>query len=162
MIFLRAPEGRRRLDLRHDRALEPAALLDFFLCSLGCDFLRWRMIKNDGAILRPHIRPLSVQCRRIVIRPENVEQLIVIDLCRIELDLHDFGVTGLVGANIFIAWVPRRPAGITDRRGGNAFEFAKSFFDSPKTSRAERCFLRRHAVTMKREWFGRNTCSGRL
>src|SRR6516164_9193053 len=53
MIFLRAPELRRGLDLRHDRSLKFATLLKLLFRRLRDRFLFGRMIKNDRATLRP-------------------------------------------------------------------------------------------------------------
>jgi hypothetical protein len=39
MILLGSPELRRRLDLRDNGAIEPAALLQFLFRGFGCDLL---------------------------------------------------------------------------------------------------------------------------
>ena len=60
------------------------------------------MVKNDRAILRAGIGSLSIQGRRIMIGPENIEQFFVTDDRRIELDLDNLGVSRLIGADIFV------------------------------------------------------------
>jgi hypothetical protein len=151
VIFFRAPEFRSRLDLRHDRARKASAPVDFFFRGFRHRFLFGRMIKNRRTILRADIRPLSIQRRWIMVRPEDIEQLFVTNLCRIEFDFDHFGVTGLVAANIFVARIVFCSAGVANRCCCYAFEISKDFFHAPKTARAERCFLCRHVCMMKRE-----------
>ena len=102
------------------------------------------MIKNHGAILRPNVRALAIQRRRIVVRPKNIEKVVVADLRWVEFNLDGFRVAGFIRANVFISWVLFRSAGVTDRSRSYAFQFPESFFHAPKTSRAERRFLSRH------------------
>src|SRR5205814_3023698 len=108
------------------------------------------MIKNHRAILRAYIGTLSIQRGRIVVRPENVEDLIVRYLGRIEFHLNDLGVAGLVAANIFVARILSVPACIPYGGRAHALKLAKSLFHAPKTPRPERRFLRRHKGTMER------------
>ena len=70
------------------------------------------MIKNHRAVLRAYIGTLSIQRGRIVVRPENVEDLIVRYLGGIEFHLNNLGVAGLVTANIFVARILFIPARI--------------------------------------------------
>ena len=72
------------------------------------------MIKNNGPILVAHIGPLAIQRGRIVIRPEDIEKLIVADDRRIELHLHHFGVPGVVTADIFVGRILGCAAGISN------------------------------------------------
>src|SRR5438477_10775423 len=97
MIFFSAPEFRTGLDLGDDRRIEFSALANLFIRRFGGGFLFRRMIRSDRAILRSCIGTLSIQGGRIVIRPENVEKLIVTDLRRVELQLDGLGVSGFVG-----------------------------------------------------------------
>ena len=62
--------------------------------------------------MRADIGSLPIQRRRIVIGPENIEQLFVTNDRRIELDLDNFGMSGLIGANIFVGRIFRVAAGI--------------------------------------------------
>ena len=57
-----------------------------------------------------------------MIRPENIEQFLVTNDRRIELDLDHFGVAGLIAANIFVSRILRRAAGVTDRGIRHAFD----------------------------------------
>src|SRR5215471_3314074 len=76
MILLRAPKFRCRFDLRYYCTIETSAFFHFFFRSCGYRFLLGRMIKNHGAILRAHIRALPVQCSGVMIRPENIQELV--------------------------------------------------------------------------------------
>src|SRR2546430_2835763 len=116
MIFFRAPEFRRRFNLSHDWAIEFAACRELLLERFRRGFLLRRMVKNDRAILRSNVRTLAIQGHRIVARPENIEELIVIDLGGVELHLDDLGVPGLIAANIFVSRIVLFAAGVTHGR----------------------------------------------
>src|SRR5260370_25334191 len=102
------------------------------------------MIKNHGSILRPDIRTLSIQRCRIVIRPENIEQLIIADLRGIEFELENLCMPSFIRANVLVAWVLFGPARIADRGRRHALQFPKSFFHAPKTTGPECGFLGWH------------------
>ena len=104
------------------------------------------MIKNHGAILRPNVRALAIQRRRIVVRPKNIEKVIVADLRWVEFNLDSFRVASFIRANVFISWVLFRSARVTHRGRSYACQFPESFFHTPKTSGAERRFLSGHAA----------------
>jgi hypothetical protein len=134
VIFLPAPEGRRRLNLCHYWPGKPTALAQFFFRHLRRGLLFGRMIKDDGAILRSDVRTLAVQCHRVVVRPKNLEELFVADLRRIEFDFNDFSVACFVRADIFVAGIFFRPAGVTDGSSGHAFQSTKRFLHAPETA----------------------------
>ena len=72
VIFLRLVERPRRNDLRHNRPLEsPRFLLPLFRRPRRRFLLRI-MKKYRAAVLRPHIRSLTIRRCRIVARPEPV------------------------------------------------------------------------------------------
>ena len=114
VVFFRAPELRRRLDLGYDRSIEFAALGYFLLRLFGRGFLFRRMIENYGTVLGADIRALPIQSRRIVVGPKNVEDLIIIDLRRVELHLDDLGMAGLIAAHIFVARIVFVASRVTD------------------------------------------------
>ena len=114
------------------------------------------MIKNHRAILRSNIRALPVQGRGIMVRPENVEKLIVTDLRRIEFHFHYLGVSGLIGADIFIGRILLCPPYVPDRCGQDALQIAESFFHSPEAACAECGFLGFHTKMMLRLLAARN------
>src|SRR5205814_9547180 len=105
------------------------------------------MIKNHRTILRAYIGTLSIQRGRILVRPENVEDLILRNLGRMKFHLNNLGVAGLVAANIFVARILSVPACIPYGGRAHALKLAKSLFHAPKTPRPERRFLRRHKGT---------------
>lgn len=156
VIFFRAPKLRRRLDLRHDRPRKPAALVDLVLGCFRHGFLFGRMIENHGAILRADIGALAIQCRWIVFRPENIEQIFVTDLRGIEFHLDDFGVTGFVAANVLVSRIILFSAGIANGCSSHAGQIPESFFHTPKTACAKRRLLRCHSATMERLRAARN------
>jgi hypothetical protein len=80
MILFSAPERWSGFDVRHNWAIEPAALLQFFFRSVGGGLLLRGMIKNYRSILRPNIRALPVQRSRVMVRPENIQQFVIADL----------------------------------------------------------------------------------
>src|SRR2546427_355422 len=108
------------------------------------------MIKNHRAVLRAYIGTLSIQRGRIVVRPENVEDLIVRYLGGIEFHSNNLGVASLVAANIFVARIFFFPPPIPYGGRAHALKFAKILFHAPKTPCPKRRFLRRHKGTMER------------
>lgn len=150
MIFLGTPEFRGQLDLGNDRSWKAAAHVDLIPGSFGRRFLFRRMIKNDRAILRADIGALPIQRRRIMIRPENIENLVVTYLRGIKFHFNDLGVAGRVRANVFVAGIVFCSAGIADRSRGYAFQVAKGFFYAPKTAGPKCRFLGCHSAMMER------------
>src|SRR5580658_2034135 len=69
MIIFRSPKFLRRNDLSDDRTLE--VLLRRIARCLGFRLLLRRMKENNRAVLLPHIRPLAILSRRIVIFPKH-------------------------------------------------------------------------------------------
>ena len=91
-----------------------------------------------------NIGTLPIQRRRIVVRPENIKQLVVTDLRWIEFHFHHFGVAGFVRANIFIGWIILRSARVPNRCRDHAVQFSEAFFHTPETTCAKGGFLRLH------------------
>src|SRR5437899_2079854 len=114
------------------------------------------MVKNHRAILRSHIRSLSVQGCGIMVRPENIQKFAVTDLRRIEFHFHHLSMPSLIGANIFIRRILLCPACVPDSCGQNALQITKSFVHSPETACAERGFLCLHTEMMMRLLAARN------
>src|SRR2546429_9361657 len=99
------------------------------------------MIKNHRAVLRAYIGTLSIQRGRIVVRPENVEDLIVRYLGGIEFYLNNLGVAGLVTANIFVARILFVPACIPYGGRAHALNPLKKPFFAPKKTPPATPFL---------------------
>src|ERR1022692_3724755 len=102
------------------------------------------MIENSGAILRADVGPLSIQGCWIVVRPENVENLLVTDLSRIEFHFNNFCVAGFIRAHIYVSGIFFRTTGIANSGRRDTLQVPESLFHPPKTSRAECRFLCRH------------------
>ena len=77
MIFFRAIERWRGLDLRDDRSPKTSALFQFGQFGFSGGFLFGRVIENNRAVLRTNVGALTIARGRIMIAPENVEQLLV-------------------------------------------------------------------------------------
>ena len=147
--------------MRHDGLLETAALVQAGLRFFRRGLLLGRVIKNHGTILVADIGSLAIQRGRIVIRPEDVEELIVTDDGRIELHLHHFGVPGVVAADIFVGRIFRRAARVSDGCIGHPASGPEGRFDAPETTGAKCRFFCRHVVTIKRTLPLRNCLSSR-
>lgn len=104
------------------------------------------MIKNGGPILCPDVGALPIQSRRIVVRPKNIEQLVITNLRRIEFNFDHLSMTGLICADILVGRIVFVPARLTDGCRNYALQFAKSFLYAPKTSCPECRFLCDHAA----------------
>src|ERR1700730_5546670 len=107
------------------------------------------MVEDDRTILRADVRTLAVQRGGIVVRPENIEELLVAHERWIELDLHHFGMASLVRAHVFVSRILCCTAGVSDRRVRHAARGTKGCFHAPETTRAECRFFCRHGFTMK-------------
>jgi len=67
--------------------------------------------------------------------PEDVDQRFVLHFFPIEFDLHHFGVSGLVGANIFVSWIFGVAVAVAYQRVNNARNLAELYFNSPEKQR---------------------------
>ena len=77
--------------------------------------------------------------------------MLITDLRGIKFDFDHFCMTGLMTANLFVGRIFGCAAGVAARGRSHTFGIPKQFFDTPKTSRAERRFFDTHATTIKRE-----------
>src|SRR5260221_10031882 len=142
VIILCFVESRRRRNLRDDRAAIPAASLALFLRRFRCGLLIVVVIKNRRAVLLTNIRSLSVECRRIVILPENGKQIVIAESLRIVSHLDDFGMSCSPAADVLISGVFHRSAQISHACRQNSRYLAICGFYSPEASRAKRRNLR--------------------
>src|SRR5947209_6121965 len=139
VIVLGPVKSRCWCDLGNKWASKLPGSLHLLFGGLGNALLLRRMEEDCGTILCPYIRSLTVQGCRIVSRPEDVKQALIVDLSGIISYLHHLGVPGLIGANVFISRVLSAPAKITNRGIHNTWYLTKCFLDAPKTARAESC-----------------------
>ena len=93
----------------------------------------------------PTIRSLPVGRGGIVLGPEDVEQVLVGDLCRVVLDLHHLGVVGPAGADILVARIFQRAALVTGERLMHAGDSVERSLYAPETTGAEACLFQLRA-----------------
>src|SRR3954471_4631797 len=101
VIFLRAVECWRRLNLGNDWPPEATALFQVGQGRFGLGLLLRRMVENGGAILASKIRPLPVWCGRVVVQPEDIEEFAIGNFRRVEFDLYHLRMAGFVGTDVF-------------------------------------------------------------
>jgi hypothetical protein len=81
-------------DLRDDRPFEDTGPLDFLLDGESLLPLLIGMIEYRGTVLLADVGTLPVQGGGIVHPEEDVQEFVVCDLVRVELDPDGFGMTG--------------------------------------------------------------------
>ena len=86
-------------------------------------------------------RNLPVHLRRIVHRPEDLQELLVCDAVRIERDLHDLRVPGRTGADFLVARVGHEASAVAGDGLEHARDLAEHPLDTPEASRPERRLL---------------------
>src|SRR5882762_8945758 len=139
MILLAYVERAGRGYLRGDRLAEFAAGLQRGFRLFRGRLLLWRMEEDRGAVLRAEVRALAVHLRRVVHLPESIEQLLIGQCRWIESDLHDFGMPGFIGADVFIGRVFCVAAAVPDDCVNNSRNAAECCFDPPKASCSKGC-----------------------
>src|SRR5258708_4088958 len=102
MIFLGGIKFSGGGNFRCDRLLKFLAGFEFGFGFFGDGYLLGRMGENRGAVLLAEVGALAIHLGRIVQVPEGFDQGLVTDFGGVEFDLDDFGVAGLVGADIFV------------------------------------------------------------
>ena len=99
------------------------------------------MAEDDGTVVAAYVRPLPVELRGVVAVPEYLEQFLVGDMIGIEGDLNHLGMTGSVGADLFIRRLLLHSPHVSDRRRYDPGYCPESLLHMPETSGAERCFF---------------------
>src|ERR1700693_2373960 len=138
--FLGPVERGGGCDLRDDRALVPPALLAVLFRGDRHPLLLGGPEEDGGAILLAHVRPLSVQGRRVVVFPEDVQELLVGDLRRVVLDLHGLGVARSSRTDTLVRRVLRAPPRIADGGFEDALDLPERRLHAPETTRRETGF----------------------
>src|SRR5262245_2321759 len=113
------------------------------------------MEKNYRAILLAPVRALTVELGRVGGLPEHLQQLFVGDFGRIVIHLDRLGVSGGVGAYLFVCGIRRLSARVTHASSGNAGNLAEGGLNAPKTACRKSCF--RHVC-----WFSRRIVQLRI
>src|SRR5687768_7418464 len=109
------------------------------------------MREDDAAVLRALIGSLPVDLRRVVHRPEDLEELIEGDDLGIERHLDDFGVTGRVTADLPVRGVLDDPAAVAGDGVDHAGDLAEQVLDAPEAAGAEGRGLRWHVMSFPEE-----------
>src|SRR5947209_20449215 len=84
VVFLSAVERRRGCHLRHDLLSESTGILQFLQRATRRRLLLRSVGKDRRAVLAPDVPALAVSRRRIVVAPEDIQQLLVRDFRRVE------------------------------------------------------------------------------
>jgi hypothetical protein len=114
VIFFRAVEWAGQFDLRHDRAMVFPVFFKLGNGLAGRSFLLGGGEIDGRSVIVPEVKPLAVERRGIMNVEEKVEQLRVRHLGRVELDLHDLGMTRGVRADLFVSRIRRNSARISN------------------------------------------------
>ena len=97
------------------------------------------VIENDRTVIRSDVRPLPVQLGRVMDRPENGQELVVGDPFRVVGYLHDLGMPGPAGADLFVGGVLCCPSHVPGRCCRNSLNLAECSLDTPETTGTEGC-----------------------
>ena len=97
-----------------------------------------------------------------MVRPEDIEELVIASLRWIKFHFHHLGMSGLISANILVRRILFRSTCISDACGQNTFHVTESFLHSPETTCAERSLLGLHIDTIKLLLAIRNKCFSRM
>jgi hypothetical protein len=111
------------------------------------------MIENGGAILRACIRALTVERGGIMNGKEDIQQVMIGNDARVEVDLHDFGVPCISVADCPVGWVVDMAASIARLHAMHAFDLVKNSFETPEASPSQCCGLKIVVHMITPFWF---------
>src|SRR5687767_86506 len=100
VVILRFVERGGRRDLRDNWTSMRAASVTLLLRRFGRGSLLIIVIENCRPVLLSDVRALPIECRRIVILPENGQEIVVGQSRGIVLDLDHFSVAGAAAADV--------------------------------------------------------------
>src|SRR5579864_4374712 len=141
MVFLGAPEGLSILYRGDNRAAIPARGGEFRNLRLRDAHLLRRVGEDHRPILCSMVGTLAVELCRVVHLEEEIDQLFVTDLRRIEGNLDDLSVVGGAAAHLTVARICDMTAGIAGYNVTDAGHLAKEGLHAPKASGAKCGFL---------------------
>ncbi len=101
VIFCRI-ECIQRDNLRDGGLLPQVSFIEFSDKFLGNCFLFLVAVENSRTVLRAHIRTLPIQCCWVMDGEENLQNLPIRNLGRIEAHLDCLSVAGLAGADLLV------------------------------------------------------------
>src|SRR5204862_1398277 len=78
---------------------------------------------------------------RVVVLPEEAQDLVVARLLRVEDDEHGLGVARAAGADLLVGRVRREAAGVADGRGVDARRLPEDALGAPETAHADHYLL---------------------
>jgi hypothetical protein len=139
VVFLRWVELAGGSDFGCDRLAVPLAGLKIGFGLFGDGFLLWRVSENGRTVLLAKVRSLAIDLSGIVHVPEGVDERFVFDFGWIKGDLDDFGMTGLVGADIFVRRIFGVAVAVADDGILYALNHTEFHFDAPETASGKRC-----------------------
>src|SRR3954452_7272373 len=139
VVVLRLVELLRVLDLRDDRFAVVRLL------GVARGLRRGALLvvvdEDDAAVIVSDVPALAVQLRRVVLAPEDAEQVVVRDLRGVVGDLDDLGVARGVRAHVLVRRVAEMPAVVADAGARHAVELAERGLHAPEAAGAERGLL---------------------
>ena len=139
MVVLRVIELGGRQNLGGDGAV--ARRLQPLLECVAGSFRRLALLVavtvDAGAILRADIVALAHALRRIVVLPENLQQIVVADCVRVEDHEHDLGVCGHAGADFAVGRIRGMAGGVSDGRAVHPGELPEFLLGAPKAAHCE-------------------------
>src|ERR1019366_7077429 len=125
----------QRDHLGHDRMREDFGLVQLRDVGLRNPLLLIAAVEDHGAILRPLVRALAIQLRRIVRNGEkHLKQLPIGDLRWIVNDLDRLRVPGSSGANYFVFRGDGRPSRVSGGGADDALHMLENRLHAPETS----------------------------
>ena len=92
---------------------------------------------NGRAILCAVVVALTHALRRVVVLPEDLQQLFVADYRRVIDHAHRFRMPGFAGADFAIGRIRRVTARVASRRAVNAGELPEEALNAPETAHGE-------------------------
>ena len=101
------------------------------LCRGSLFFRKWH---DARAVLRPDVVALAVELGRVVDREEDLEEGLVGNDGRVELDLHHFSVAGSAAADGVVGRVRVMPASVSGKLRLNAVNLFVGAFNAPEAS----------------------------
>src|SRR5215211_3767539 len=104
------------------------------------------MRQDDAPVLGPAVRSLPIDLRRVVHRPEHLEELVVRDDVRVEGHLDDLGVAGGAGADEPVVGVLDEAPAIARDGLDHARDLPEDVLDAPEAAGAEGGELGGHVV----------------
>ncbi len=136
MVVLGRIEDGGRSDLGHD---PPPAVpaLGALLGGESSGFLLGAVEEDRASVLRAHIQLLTVAGGRVVNGPEQIEQLVVVDLVWIEEELDGLGVSCTSGADLLVGRINERSPRVPYRGALDALHTHEVGLDAPEASRCK-------------------------